>query len=451
MTPRRFSGLLTAATLAVAASVDGVMRQERASHGRHNTIEVDGKALMKRESPLEQRGTLPPTLAPKPALLNAPKELVLAYLSDAVYRFEASVAEWDLKGQISRVTYGHDPVDMPPGTNRMTRAALYSKTTGNGNYTPFNTQCAIVFAVDADWEHVQHWTEHNESKSTTNLEQCKLEQVHKGMLEEWLSLALTKVWKTDFQDYAESKCDEMFTGGHAFGGALASIFAACSNGAYGEATLPHMFRDGIVVEQGAHRKFMNVSGLYTFGAPAVSKTQLTNHFAEDGSFAGGRFYNEDYIYFDPLPMSGTSLGLLHPKVAAIRLKDQDSGWIARKEYQATSLEARRQPNYFRTPLAHEQDVATYLERAARAPVKTDLTEPGLIGKSTTAPPSLKRQNLTSPDHGEFHAKLGDAAPGSGAFAVPKFEAGARRGSQSLGLLVACTVWATHLLGVTPEI
>jgi len=251
------------------------------------------------------------------------------------------------------------------------------------------------------------------------LKQCKLKGVHKGMFQEWQALMLQKTWAQKFERHIAKKCDVLLAGGHALGGALASIFAAGANGnGNGYTTIPPMLKKGGPVTQGQIRRFMNVSGLYTFGAPSVSRAQLVNHLAQDQTFAGGRFYNEDKIFFDPTPFSGTALGLLHPKVAAIRLEDASSGWISRREYDATSKDAQREPDYLRTPLARESEIGTYLERVHRAPLRTDLTEPGSIGKSTTTQ-QPRRVPLIRTETKGYHANVRNTTVNKDAFAVPK--------------------------------
>jgi len=462
------------------------MRQERLWKKRHDTIAIDGKARLKSQPD----GPLPPTLPPKPALLTPPSELSLAYLSDAVYTFKEEVAGWELKGQIDKESY------WLPGKSH---AALYAKSSGSDEYENFNTKCAIVFSV-ATTQGFDGWTHGAKSDETLDLKQCKLDEVHKGMLEEWQSLVLDPAWATQIEAYAGSHCHEMFTGGHAIGGALASIEAACANGAgNGAATIPPLFRGGVTHSQGQIRRFMNVTGLYTFGAPAVSKVQLTNNLAEDSTFAGGRFYNEDKIYFDPVPFSGSALGLLHPMIAAIRLEGKTSGWINRREFDATSADARREPDYLRTPLARDQEMGTYLERVHMAPLATDLTVQGLMGRSTTTQrPENYQSNLTRREVSgdRYTAKLdndsfanesfelgkntkvevggwldqvvgaveqgadvskkqvqsgANEASGEGPTegeAAPEVEAGARRGFQTLGLAVIGAISSAQIISMS---
>jgi len=397
-------------------AMPSLMRQERMRNGRQDAIEIDGKAqMMKDDDSPELEGPLPAAPPQKPALLDPPQEVSLAYLSRAVYNFTTPVNEWELQAKVERVSYwlrGH------------THAALYRKSfydIRSGNTT---SQCALVFATTGN---LANWTQHPESKKTLNLKQCKLVDVHKGMMEEWLSLMLSPQYDTSGFESVDGGCDTFYTGGHGLGGSLASIHAACANAAYGNATLPALFRDGVVHTQAQTRQFPNVSGLYTFGAPAVSKIQLLNDVAEDHTFAGGRFYSEDKIHFDPVPFSGTQIGFVHPKVAAIRLEEQLSGWVNRREYEATTVNALREPDYFRTPWSHLSEVNTYLERVLRAPLKTDLTVPGLKAQWTT-PPDHKLKgghHDSSKEAAGYGAELGNTSYADEAFAI------ASKGNNSL--------------------
>jgi len=88
---------------------------------------------------------------------------------------------------------------------------------------------------------------------------------------------------------------------------VASVFAACAN----SISIPFGF---------------TVDELWTFGAPGVSKTPLVNQqsssqSAVEGCFNGGRFWNQDSLYVDPIPGLSRALFFKHPHISSTRIKD----------------------------------------------------------------------------------------------------------------------------------
>merc|ERR1712187_670608 len=81
--------------------------------------------------------------------------------------------------------------------------------------------------------------------------------------------------------------------GYSLGGATASIIAACA--ANGYTGFP-------------------VHGLYTFGAPAVSKDQLTGPGGD--CLPGRRIYIDSYLGVDPVPWVLKIMHFAHPRVEA---------------------------------------------------------------------------------------------------------------------------------------
>jgi hypothetical protein len=372
--------------------------------------------------------------------LDPPSEVSLAYLSAAAYKLEETVNLWHLKASVSMPTLWF---------NGTAHAALYRKEEADHYDKVHHRKCAVVFAVDAD---LATWTHLPDSKKPYDMSDCGIKQAHRGQLLEFQQLLLSSSW--DSFDTELEHCEEMYAGGHGVGGALATFYATCANGAGdGRTTVPALIIDGKAIKQAQTRIFMNVSGLYTYGAPGVSfNEQLLNKKAPDGTFAGGRFYNEDTLFFDILPFEGSEvLKLLHPKVAAIRLQGADSGWVERKEYEAVSEDARREPSYYRKPVPRESDMSTYLARVHRAPQISDLTDPGIFGKSTTVGPvhlaHLKKAEQHQGSTG-WQANLSDGTHSKDSWAVPKGEpeiqAKAQLGFGSASVIAICLSYIAHL-------
>merc|ERR1719401_563904 len=129
--------------------------------------------------------------------------------------------------------------------------------------------------------------------------------------------------------------------GHSMGGALATLVAMCAN-------RNHLF---------------DVQELYTFGAPGVSKNQITNPNSDDGCFKGARVYNMDTYQQDPIPALSSPFSFVHPKVAEIKLKKVDDGNIIAKNHTCSSEHAKEYPLFFSkmaNPLLHPQPA--YIKR-----------------------------------------------------------------------------------------
>mmetsp|Transcript_113308 Transcript_113308/g.241808 ORF Transcript_113308/g.241808 Transcript_113308/m.241808 type:complete len:236 (-) Transcript_113308:16-723(-) len=141
-----------------------------------------------------------------------------------------------------------------------------------------NDECVIAFSgTDSPFDIVDNF-----DGRTVNM--CGFEGVHRGFASEVNDLLAAPEWKKTFRPYLSGRdCRGGVTVvGHSLGGAQASIFAACAN----NGRRPYSF---------------TVKALYTHGGPAPSKTQLPNHEAADGCFAGARFYSQDRWDYDPIP------------------------------------------------------------------------------------------------------------------------------------------------------
>mmetsp|Transcript_70918 Transcript_70918/g.169837 ORF Transcript_70918/g.169837 Transcript_70918/m.169837 type:complete len:177 (-) Transcript_70918:85-615(-) len=113
-----------------------------------------------------------------------------------------------------------------------------------------------------------------------------------------------------------SQCNSIYSTGHSMGGAAAHILAACAN--RGEMTS---------LASTAVTSF-TVSKVYTFGAPAVSRSALTNPLNSNGCFDGARIYNTDSWTYDPAAAVAQPLGYFHPYVTPLRFYSSDSEQIS---------------------------------------------------------------------------------------------------------------------------
>merc|ERR1712187_761002 len=121
---------------------------------------------------------------------------------------------------------------------------------------------------------------------------CNLELgFHQGFITELVSLdkCVTRI----LFDYLAQRCWRgVYMAGHSLGGALATLTAACYTHRWGPS-----FDKAFV----ALPKFL---GLYTFGAPAVTKMELKQggiNVKEQGEcFPGTRFFNSDNNFHEGL-------------------------------------------------------------------------------------------------------------------------------------------------------
>mmetsp|Transcript_57821 Transcript_57821/g.163174 ORF Transcript_57821/g.163174 Transcript_57821/m.163174 type:complete len:257 (+) Transcript_57821:261-1031(+) len=181
---------------------------------------------------------------------------------------------------------------------------------------------------------------------------CGFRSVHRGFAEKLERILRTHTWQTELAPYLRSgACAEgVVCVGHSLGGALASILAACAN-SQESGGIGHLLGG------------LAVAGIYTFGAPAVSKGQLTDGRSSDGCFGGGRWYREDEAAFDPVPYLAHPLGFQHPRSIAIRMEDTGHG-RAKREFECASREARDEPSTLKTPSIGYHALSSYLAIAS---------------------------------------------------------------------------------------
>lgn len=125
--------------------------------------------------------------------------------------------------------------------------------------------------------------------------------VHSGFYNEYSHLKSTSQFQ-ELADYmSSSECDGgRYIVGHGMGGAVASVFAGCME------------------HENPFGGNWDLDGLFTFGAPGVSKPAMDY---KGGCVPGKRFYNHDLIVADPVPWVTSIIGLRHPKMEANRFRN----------------------------------------------------------------------------------------------------------------------------------
>lgn len=185
--------------------------------------------------------------------------------------------------------------------------------------------CAVTFSGThglADWST-------NFNLRTSSLPQCGIYGVHEGFFENFLQFMLNDAWSEKFEPYLAENCTEVHATGHSQGAAVAAVFAACMNGAGKNLTLPDLWRWGKLVHKGRTVSTrVNVTDLHGYGGPGVSQTQFWNYLAPDGVFPGYRFFNQDYMSFDPVPWLTYAFRLAHTKEAVVKMSDRPQRWAA---------------------------------------------------------------------------------------------------------------------------
>jgi len=168
---------------------------------------------------------------------------------------------------------------------------------------------------------------------------------HQGFVDEFkiFGWKLDRLWlKLNFENPDACRHGVYFTG-HSLGGALATIMATCYS----------HFQSHSPFGQWSMNRVVPMLGLYTYGAPAVSKKQVTsgrhNGGSSDGCFPGSRFFNSDAVRYDLVPGVAQWRGFRHPKLQAVRLRVTRSFpfFRLRRERRAehcASVQAKEEPS-----------------------------------------------------------------------------------------------------------
>lgn len=247
---------------------------------------------------------------------------------------------------------------------------IYRRVTSDGPL------CVLAFSGT---DNVQDWQDNLNAASAGF---CGFEKVHAGFAaraREFMDGSMAK----ETQEYLDKNCDGAATVvGHSLGGAIAALTAACA----------------------VTRKTFDVKGLYTFGAPSVSKTQLGN----DGKcFEGARVYN----YGDGVPGVAQALGFGHPQMQSIMVDECPDGNFSTKVYGCDTDESKNSPSFISnfmprgaTERARVHTIREYIRRLVALPEDepaqhTDLKcsadglgMPGKLHKGTTP---LRKMSTTS--------------------------------------------------------
>mmetsp|Transcript_50144 Transcript_50144/g.119369 ORF Transcript_50144/g.119369 Transcript_50144/m.119369 type:complete len:363 (-) Transcript_50144:167-1255(-) len=224
------------------------------------------------------------------------------------------------------------------------RAHIYSK----------NGSCAVTFHGG---EESLEWAE--KLKVFGEVDACGA-TINKGLWHEAEQLIGHSSWEETFLPVLTgSQCQTVYALGSGIGGAVASLVAACAN----RGELSHL--------SGSAVSGLHFAKLYTYGAPAVSRTALTNPLSSDGCWAGARYFIVDEWTYDPIPAVCFPWGFVHPAVQPVEVSLELKAWPC------TSPQASLEPTELyrnvslgkfglytvpKTPNAATHNESEYLER-----------------------------------------------------------------------------------------
>jgi len=225
-----------------------------------------------------------------------------------------------------------------------------SATDNMGLYLRKGTkECALAFSGSND---AGDWVNNFNALATYN--KCGYHKVHAGFMTETSRYFADSAMVTFSELIGEFCGGKVFSVGHSLGGAVASITAGCANsGGSGVLGIPSA-RSNIIP--------FTVSGLYTVGAPAVSKPQMTSKGG--ACFAGRRDFNYDSSTLDPVPLVAQAAGYRQPKVEALELHSNSAGTITKKTWACNSIQAEEYPYGLgaRGPSIADHKTSTYITR-----------------------------------------------------------------------------------------
>eukprot|EP00927_Polykrikos_kofoidii_P041917 TRINITY_DN3579_c0_g1_i1.p1 TRINITY_DN3579_c0_g1~~TRINITY_DN3579_c0_g1_i1.p1 ORF type:complete len:275 (+),score=19.63 TRINITY_DN3579_c0_g1_i1:196-1020(+) len=178
--------------------------------------------------------------------------------------------------------------------------------------------CVVAFAGSNDWG---DWVD-NFNVLTTR--KCGLD-FHRGLYKALEATVRRRGWLGIVNTLVGSTCGEIVLTGHSQGGGMASILAACANQNGGlRASFPQF-------------PAFTVDGLYTIGAPGISKQRINNDQERNGCFSGMRVVNYDGASYDPVPYISHHFGFLHPPLEVTRTKMKTAWWTGRKTVTKESI------------------------------------------------------------------------------------------------------------------
>lgn len=140
---------------------------------------------------------------------------------------------------------------------------------------------------------------------------CGMGRVHLGFFRELVQMTQEPGFQSTLVPYLANQCTTVFAVGHSLGGAVASLFSSIVNNGYNCPLIPSTLSPGFTIAK-----------LYTVGAPAVSKDQITD--ANGACFGGKRIFNEDNGILnpvDPVARVMQKINFLHPMIEPVRMRE----------------------------------------------------------------------------------------------------------------------------------
>lgn len=159
---------------------------------------------------------------------------------------------------------------------------------------------------------------------------CEIKGVHTGFAGEVEDFFKHPKYQ-EMKETLQNRCRTTYLTGHSLGGAIASIIAGCA------------------AKRDSNTPF-EVHGLYTIGAPGVSREPIANG---NSCFKGLRVYNYDKDLIDPVPYVTSranlvGISLLHPRVQALQIENgHEYGGLRTQVDDCNSPEARDYPKGFK--------------------------------------------------------------------------------------------------------
>lgn len=247
----------------------------------------------------------------------------MASLAGGIYVFQEIVGDWKLVKD-----WDINDISLKGGDHNV---GIYKQSAPDGDRT-----CVLAFSgrqslVDAVVDSL-----------STSVTWCGFKEVQKVMASH-ASAFLTGIRFNEFERFLAnpSECGAgISVVGHGLGGAMAELLAACAN-------TPEM-------------TFFNVSEVYTFGAPGISKAPLKNLTASDGCFKGARVFNEDAMIVDAMVRRVSSY--LHPKLNAVRIAEAGKGEYKRNDVDCSDGRVHELPQRGKIPNVPIHRIANYYKR-----------------------------------------------------------------------------------------
>lgn len=188
-------------------------------------------------------------------------------------------------------------------------------------------ECALAFSGSND---ATDWVNNFNVMPDTGL--CGYESIHKGIAKEARNYVKSGEMAT-FSKIISKLCGgEVSVTGHSLGGGVATVVAGCASSSGGLSAIGSAHKD---------MKPFKVKGLYTVGAPGVSRPAVTDTGGK--CFPGKRAFNEDSRTIDIVPWIAQKFGYLQPHIEAVELTSSDSSVLSKTDFSCSSKEASHRP------------------------------------------------------------------------------------------------------------